>query len=73
MEEALGAMDVRAPGLAHKREAGWGKRTMLVADARHGRTTYRMAWEVVSRAEVIVWAYGPHKGFYKKLARRARQ
>jgi hypothetical protein len=32
-----------------------------------------MAWEVVSSHEVYVWAFGPHEGFYPKLARRARQ
>jgi hypothetical protein len=46
---------------------------VLVGEARHGRTTYRMAWEVVTRDEVVIWAYGPHEGFNKKLARRARQ
>lgn len=73
VEEVLQASDVRAPGHTHKREQGWGKRTMLVADARYGGTTYRMAWEVISSSEVYVWAYGPHEGFYQRLARRARQ
>lgn len=73
IEEALLVVDVYAAGLAHKREQGWKRRTVLVGDAKHGRTTYRMAWEVVSPTEVVIWAYGPHEGFYKKLARRARQ
>ncbi len=73
IEEALRTDDVRAPGLAHKREQGWGRRTILVGHAAHGKTTYRMAWEVVAQREAVIWAYGPHEGFYKKLARRARQ
>jgi hypothetical protein len=72
VEEAVLVEDVRASRFAHKREQGWGKRTMLVADARHRGTTYRMAWEV-DRHDVTVWAYGPHEGFYQQLARRARQ
>jgi hypothetical protein len=73
IEESLRVADVYAPGLTRKREQGWGRRTVLVSEARHGRTTYRMAWEVVTRDELVIWAYGPHEGFYKKLARRARQ
>jgi len=73
IEEALKTDDVRAPGLAHKREQGWGRRTMLVGHATHQGTTYRMAWEVRSPTEALIWAYGPHEGFYRKLARRARQ
>jgi mRNA-degrading endonuclease RelE of RelBE toxin-antitoxin system len=73
IEEALLVADVYAPGLTHKREQGWGKRTMLVGDARYRGTTYRMAWEVITRTEVVVWAYGPNEGFYRKLARRAKQ
>lgn len=73
IEEALLIADVYAPGLTHKREQGWGRRTMLVGDAKYRGTSYRMVWEVVSRREVVIWAYGPHEGFYRKLARRARQ
>ena len=73
IEEAIVFFDVYAGGLTHKREAGWRGRTMLVAEARHHRTSYRMAWEVVSRNEAVIWAYGPHEGFYAKLGRRARQ
>jgi hypothetical protein len=73
IEEALLLLDVHASGLAHKREQGWGRRMMLVGHASHRGTTYRMAWEVVSRREVAIWAYGPHEGFYPRLARRARQ
>jgi len=73
IEETLLVVDVYAPGLTHKREQGWGKRTLLVGDAKHGRTTYRMAWEVVARNDVVIWAYGPHEGFYRKLGRRARR
>ena len=72
VEEAIRCDAVRAPGFTHKREQGWGRRTILVADARHDGTTYRMAWEV-DRHEATIWAYGPHEGFYPKLARRARQ
>jgi len=72
VEETVRAHDVRAPGITRKREQGWGRRTMLVADARHEGTTYRMAWEVDGH-EVTVWAYGPHEGFYQRLARRAKQ
>lgn len=73
VEEAIRVDDVRAPRFTHKREQGWGRRMMLVADARHEGTTYRMAWEVLARHEARIWAYGPHEGFYRKLARRARQ
>lgn len=73
IEEALRLADGYVRGLAHKRERGWNHRTMLVADASHLGTTYRMAWEIVSRDTVVVWAYGPHEGFYRRLARRARQ
>ena len=73
IEETLLVADVRAAGLAYKRARGWGRRTMLVGHTVHRGTTYRMACEVVSRNEVVIWAYGPHEGFYKKLGRRARQ
>ena len=73
IEVTLQNDDVWARGLAHKREQGWGRRTILVGHAMHRGTTYRMAWEVLSASSVIIWAYGPHEGFYKKLARRARQ
>jgi hypothetical protein len=73
IEEALTVLDVHARGLTRKREQGWGRRTMLVGGAHHAGTTYRIAWEVLSRTEVVVWAYGSHEGFYAKLARRARQ
>ena len=73
IEETLLALDAYASGIAHKREQGWGWRTVLVGDARHGRTTFRMAWEVISTRQVVIWAYGPHEGFYRKLARRAHQ
>lgn len=73
VEEALRLDDVRAPGFAHKREQGWARRIMLVADARHEGTAYRMAWEVSARHDATIWAYGPHEGFYERLARRARQ
>ena len=73
IEEAIVHFDVYAGGLTLKREKGWPGRTMLVADARHHRTTYRMAWEVVSRTQAYIWAYGPHEGFYAKLGRRAKQ
>jgi mRNA-degrading endonuclease RelE of RelBE toxin-antitoxin system len=72
IEEALLVDHVSATGLAHKREQGWKRRTMLVGEARQGGTTYRMAWEIDDQ-DVIVWAYGPHEGFYQRLARRARQ
>ena len=73
IEETLRLLDAYARDLTLKRERGWGRRVVLVGDARHGRTTYRMAWEVVTKREVVIWAYGPHEGFYRKLARRARQ
>ena len=73
IEDVLRELDVRAPGLVHNREQGWGRRTMLVGHATHQGTTYRMAWEVLSPSSVLIWAYGPHEGFYRKLARRARQ
>jgi hypothetical protein len=71
--ETLVAVDVRVPELTLKREQGWGKRTILVSEARHLGATYRMAWEVISRAEVVIWAYGSHEGFYRRLKRRAKQ
>jgi hypothetical protein len=73
VEEVLLLLDPYAPNLALKREKGWSRRTMLVAEARSGKTTYRMAWEVVPPRDVVIWAYGPHEGFYRRLARRARQ
>ena len=73
VEEAIRVDDVRAPRFTHKREQGWGRRTMLVAEARHEGTTYRMAWEVLARHEARIWAFGPHEGFYQRLARRAKQ
>ena len=73
VEETIVFFDVYAGGLTHKREAGWRGRTMLVAEARYHRTSYRMAWEVISRIEAYIWAYGPHEGFYARLGRRAHQ
>lgn len=73
VEETVRVHDIRAPGFTHKREQGWRGRTMLVAHAQHQGVTYRMAWEVMERHEATIWAYGPHEGFYRKLARRARQ
>lgn len=73
IEEILRLEDVRAAGLAHKREQGWGRRILLVGHAGHRGTTYRMAWEVLSANTAVIWAYGAHEGFYKKLGRRARQ
>ncbi len=72
IEEAI-ATNPYAPELVRKREAGWGRRTILVAEANHAGTHYRLAWEVVSAADVFIWQYGVHEGFYRKLARRARQ
>jgi DNA-binding transcriptional MerR regulator len=60
------------PGLTHQRWKGWANGPCSSARPDAG-TTYRMAWEVISRTEVVVWAYGPHEGFYRKLARRAKQ
>ena len=73
VEEVIVFVDAHAAGLAHKRESGWGKRAMLVADARHMGVTYRMAWEAISRSNVFIWQYGPHEGFYKRLDRRANR
>lgn len=73
LEVTIARDDVWARGLAHKRERGWGRRVMLVGHASCRGTTYRMAWEVLSPTSVLIWAYGPHEGFYRKLARRARQ
>jgi glutamate formiminotransferase len=70
VEEAIVA-NPYAP--AFKREAGWGGRTMLVAGVSVEGTTYRMAWEVISASAVVIWAYGPHEGFYGRLSRRAKQ
>ena len=70
--EATLFVDVYATGIARKRESGWGKRTVLVAESR-AKTTFRIAWEVLAGDEAIIWAYGPHEGFYARLARRARK
>jgi hypothetical protein len=72
LEETIRLHDVRAAAFTHKREQGWGRRTMLVAAASDQGVTHRMAWEVDGH-EVTVWAYGPHEGFSQRLARRARQ
>ena len=70
VEEAI-TLNPYAP--AFKREAGWGQRSVLVAGVRFQGTTYRMAWEVISAAEVVIWAYGAHEGCYSRLSRRAKQ
>ena len=70
LEEAIG---INPYSPAFKRESGWGRRTVLVAGIGFRGTSYRMAWEVVSAAHVVIWAYGAHEGFYERLARRARQ
>lgn len=72
IEEAI-ATNPYAPEFVRKREAGWGRRTMLAAAVAHAGIHYRMAWEVVSAADVFIWQYGAHEGFYRRLARRARQ
>jgi hypothetical protein len=72
VEEAI-MVDPYAPAFVHKREVGWGRRTVLVAEYRGLGTIYRMAWEVIDAAHVYIWAYGPHQGFYERLSRRARQ
>ena len=70
VEEAI-ILNPYAP--AFKREAGWGQRSVLVAGVSFQGTTYRMAWEVISAAEVVIWAYGAHERFYSRLSRRAKQ
>jgi hypothetical protein len=73
IDEVMVFTSVYAPGLTHKRETDWKKRTMLVAHTVHIRTTYRMAWEVITSREAVIWQYGKHEGFYRRLKRRARQ
>jgi len=72
VEEAI-RISPFAPGFVRKREAGWKRRIILVAEARHLSTAYRMAWEVVSAADAYIWAYGAHQSFYEHLDRRARR
>jgi hypothetical protein len=67
----LGA-DPCADALVRERLRGWGKRVMLVYGTASQGTSYRMAWEVTID-NVLVWAYGAHEGFYKRLACRARK
>jgi mRNA-degrading endonuclease RelE of RelBE toxin-antitoxin system len=69
----LGA-DPYARGLTRERLKGWGKRVVLVYGTMHRGVTYRMAWEVQQPKFIaLIWAYGPHEGFYQKLNRRARR
>ncbi len=72
VEEAI-RINPYAPEFVRKREAGWGRRTVLEAETTYQGTHYRMAWEVVDADNIVVWAYGSHEGFHRRLARRARQ
>lgn len=72
VEEAI-ALSPFAAIFVRKREAGWGRRIMLVAGEQHAGGAYRMAWEVIDARHAFIWAYGPHQGFYESLSRRARQ
>ncbi len=63
--------DPRAPALGPKKETGWGKRTMLGYGFGYQRTTYRVAWEIDSKGDGFIGAYGAHEGFWGRVARRA--
>jgi hypothetical protein len=64
--------DPFAHSLTRERLRGWGKRVMLIHGTMHRGVTYRMAWEVQQpRLIALIWAYGPHEGFYQRLNRRA--
>jgi hypothetical protein len=61
------------------RGRGRRRRLFYVWGRSYQGTTYRMAWEVrraLPRSgepdQVVVWAYGPHEGFYDRSWQRAK-
>lgn len=65
--------DPRAPLFQPKKESGWRKRTMLGVGFSHKGTSYRVAWEIDSNGDALIWSYGPHEGFWARVATRARR
>ena len=63
--------DPRAAALNPRKETGWGKRTMLGYGFAYHGTTYRIAWELDALGNAYIWSYGPHEGFWAKVAKRA--
>ncbi len=64
--------DPLARGLAREVLRGYGKRRVLTWGTVYRGIAYRMAWEVVGPEDALVYAYGPHEGFYGRLERRAK-
>ena len=63
--------DPRAPEFVRRKEQGWGRRVILVAELSHQGTAYRIGWELRPDGVPFVWMIGSHEGFYARLARRA--